>query len=209
MGQVELVVPRGVSERQALRFLQSRQDWVRHHVSRRQLSAPVPQAFPPATIALPLVNEDWRVFQAGGPGRLRLQAAKGRIDLRGTGSREQLRRVLLRWLTERAQAVLTPQLAALAAQHGFTYHQCQVRRQRSRWGSCSSRGVVSLNVALLFQRAEVVRYLLCHELAHTRHMNHSRAFWRCVAECEPDFRSLDAELVRGWSRVPAWVHEIS
>ena len=80
-----------------------------------------------------------------------------------------------------------------------------MRCQRSRWGSCSARGTISLNLALLFQPEDVVRYLLCHELAHTRHMNHSSRFWRLVAECEPRWRELDAALLQGWRNVPQWL----
>jgi len=80
-----------------------------------------------------------------------------------------------------------------------------LRRQRTRWGSCSAAGTISLNVCLMFQRPEVVRYLLVHELCHRRHMNHSARFWSLVASHEPNWRALDAELLRGWQNVPAWV----
>ena len=55
---------------------------------------------------------------------------------------------------------------------------------------CSTRGTVSLNCSLVFLRSEVVRYLFVHELAHTKHMNHSAGFWRLVQALEPDYRRL-------------------
>jgi predicted metal-dependent hydrolase len=119
----------------------------------------------------------------------------------------QMRRALIRWLTQHAQARLGTRLAEVAQQHGFSYSALKLRRQRTRWGSCSARGIISLNLALLFQSPEVLRYLMCHELAHTRHMNHSARFWRCVEECEPRYRSLDAQLRTGWSHVPSWLLE--
>ena len=87
------------------------------------------------------------------------------------------------------------------------YSKIAVRRQRSRWGSCSVRGTISLNCCLLFQRPKVVRYLLIHELSHTLHMNHSKRFWECVAALCPQHETLDAELCAGWRRVPAWVFD--
>jgi len=64
-----------------------------------------------------------------------------------------------------------------------------------------------LNLALLFQPPPVLRYVLLHELAHTRHHDHSRAFWALVASCEPDYRRLDAQLrTQGWRNVPDWLH---
>lgn len=206
-GTVELIVPRGVSERRARAFLESRSEWVRHHVERRRSLASPAESFPPAQITLQMLGESWPVFLACGSGALRLREVGKVLELRGNGTREQQRRCLLRWLARRAELTLSPMLEALAAQHGFKFRELSVRCQRTRWGSCSSRGVISLNLALLFQPPEVVRYLLCHELAHTRHMNHSDRFWRCVEEYEPRFRELDAALCNGWRHVPAWVRE--
>jgi hypothetical protein len=81
----------------------------------------------------------------------------------------------------------------------------QLRWQRTRWGSCSRHGTISLNGCLLFQPPEVLRYLMVHELAHLQHMNHSPRFWHCVARYEPDWKRLDAELLQGWRRVPSWL----
>jgi predicted metal-dependent hydrolase len=201
-------VPRGVSERHALAFFESRQDWVRHHLARRRARPEIAENFPPAQISLALLGEHWRLFQAGGSGRLRLREADGYLELRGVGTKEQVQALLRRWLVARAQPVLAQQLATLAQQHGFEFHGSQVRSQRSRWGSCSARRRISLNVALLFQPPDVVRYLLCHELAHTRHMNHSQKFWQCVAACEPNYQQLDRTLSKeGWRRVPQWLRE--
>ncbi len=206
-GAVELIVPRGVSERRARAFLESRSEWVRQHVERRRSMAPPVESFPPARLTLQLPGESWPVFQSGGAGALRLREVGKVLELRGVGTREQQRRSLLRWLARRAEQSLRPMLETLAAQHGFQFSALRVRCQRTRWGSCSSRGVISLNLALLFQPPDVVRYLLCHELAHTRHMNHSARFWRCVEEHEPRYRELDAALCNGWRNVPAWVRE--
>jgi predicted metal-dependent hydrolase len=176
-------------------------------VERRRALAPLPESFPPKRINLRLTAESWSVFQAGGTGGLRVREAGQVLELRGAGSREQQRRALLRWMCRHAHAVLLPMLDAAAARHGFTFNAMSVRCQRTRWGSCSSKGVISLNMALLFQSPEVVRYLLCHELAHTRHMNHSARFWRCVEDCEPQWRELDVALSQGWRHVPVWTRE--
>jgi predicted metal-dependent hydrolase len=218
-GQVELVVPRGVPEQHAWAFLESRSEWVRHHVARRRAAQPVPEEFPPRLLRLPLLGETWRIFQAGGTGRPRLHAqpsptpslatrtapVTGVLELRGAGSARAWRRCLVTWLKQRAAGAFSERLQQQARLHGFTYAALKVRCQRTRWGSCSAGGTISLNLALLFQPQDVVRYLLCHELAHTRHMNHSARFWRCVASCEPRWRELDKALLQGWRNVPAWI----
>ena len=69
---------------------------------------------------------------------------------------------------------------SLRGELNYSVERVVIRCQRTRWGSCSTRGTVSLNCSLVFLRPEVVRYLFMHELAHTRHMNHSPGFWRLV-----------------------------
>ena len=80
--------------------------------------------------------------------------------------------------------------------------------QRTRWGSCSNSGTISLNAALLFLEPPLVRYLFIHELCHLIALNHSRRFWAAVARYEPDYRGarpaadgcLDAKFRSG--RIP-------
>jgi predicted metal-dependent hydrolase len=121
------------------------------------------------------------------------------------GGAANLRPGLRAWLMRAARDRLEPRVAALAARAGVPYSRVSIRRQRSRWGSCSVRGTISLNVCLLFQRAEVVDYLIVHELMHVGHMNHSARFWQAVERHCPRWRELDRELVQGWRNVPRWV----
>ena len=129
-----------------------------------------------------------------------------RLILEGDLSeRERLRRALTRWLVDRALLGFEQPVASLAARMGAEPQRLQVRCQRTRWGSCSRRGTISLNACLLFQRPEVLRYLIVHELSHLKHMNHSARFWAEVARHEPDWKALDRELLQGWRRVPSWI----
>ncbi|HTE45384.1 MAG TPA: M48 family metallopeptidase, partial [Gemmatimonadaceae bacterium] len=109
------------------------------------------------------------------------------------------------WLMRAARIRLAPRVAALAQAMNVKYSRVSIRRQRSRWGSCSARGTISLNCCLLFQRPEVVDYLIVHELMHVKHMNHSARFWQAVERHCADWRALDRELVQGWRHVPRWV----
>ena len=104
-----------------------------------------------------------------------------------------------------AEERLAPRLLALARELGYPVKRVVIRCQRTRWGSCSTRGTVSLNCSLVFLGMDVVRYLFVHELAHTKHMNHSASFWRLVERIEPDYRRLDRELLASWRIVPGWV----
>ena len=94
------------------------------------------------------------------------------------------------YLIRKAGQVLEPMLARLAAEHGFRLGKVSIRFQRGRWGSCSRARDISLNAQMLFLQPEEVRYVLIHELCHTREMNHSVRFWQEVAKYCPDYQRI-------------------
>jgi len=86
-------------------------------------------------------------------------------------------------LRRKAQSVLPVQLAQLAQLHGFKYSAVKIRKSKSRWGSCSTKGTISLSFYLLLLPEHLIEYVLLHELCHTVHLNHSPAFWALVNKC--------------------------
>ncbi len=84
-------------------------------------------------------------------------------------------------------------LPLLAKQMGVTYSKIQIREQKTRWGSCSSTGALSFNWRLVHHPPAVIEYVLIHELAHRREMNHSKAFWDIVRTHCPEYPKH-----RGW-----------
>ncbi len=206
-GRVEVVVPPRTPRATVSAFLSEHRDWIENRQQAALRQKPPDTPFPPSRIELPAVYESWRVHLAGGAGRIRIRAASdGLLVIAGDlGPSQPLKEALHRWLMRRAQLVLADHLADCAREFGFGYRNLSIRRQKTRWGSCSTRGTISLNCCILFQPPEVLRYLLIHELSHTRHMNHSRAYWETVARCCPDYRSLDRQLLDGWRRVPSWM----
>ena len=96
-----------------------------------------------------------------------------------------------RELRTRAAQELPPQILALAAGHGLAVHRVTIRNQRSRWGSCSPRGHITLNFRLMLMPPDVREYILIHELMHLKQPNHSIRFWRLVEAACPGFRQAE------------------
>jgi len=94
-----------------------------------------------------------------------------------------------------AVATLPPRVFELAARHQLPVRRVSVRDQRSRWGSCSRKGTVSLNWRLVQMPDNVRDYVIWHELMHLREMNHSPRYWREVAAVCPEFQTA-----RRWLR---------
>lgn len=99
-------------------------------------------------------------------------------------------------LRARAARELPPALRELAARHDITVTAVSVRNQRSRWGACSARGAITLNWRLVFVPDFVREYVMLHELMHRKELNHSRRFWRLVAEVCPRHREARQWLLR-------------
>ena len=77
----------------------------------------------------------------------------------------------------KARRRLTRRLKHLAEKHGFTFNRVCIRNQKTRWGSCSHRNNISLNMKIVRLPEELMDYVILHELAHTRFKNHSNDFW--------------------------------
>ena len=91
-------------------------------------------------------------------------------------------------LAEQMRQRLPEKLNRHAASMGVTFGRVTIRCQQTRWGSCSSRGNLNFNCLLMLAPEEVLDYVVVHELAHRKQMNHSAAFWQEVARAKPDYQ---------------------
>lgn len=110
------------------------------------------------------------------------------------------RPAVLVWYEAQAREILGARLAAICAAHALALPPWRLSDARTRWGSLSARGVVSLNWRLVMAPLAVIDYVICHELAHFRERNHSPAFWRAVAALCPDYATARRALRQngGW-----------
>ena len=204
---IEVVIPRHVSRERARAFVAKHRQWIHDTWNRMREQVVDADLTLPESLELRAIGEHWDVHYRRRAGKLARVTARGHIlTVHYDGQHEQpAREALRRWLTERARAHFEHYLPPVCRATGFGFETLQIRGQTSRWGSCSSNGTLSLNYKLLFLEPELVRYLIIHELAHTRYLDHSARFWKLVQQFEPDCKALDQELGESWRDVPAWI----
>lgn len=183
-GTARVTIPCGGSMGAAREFVQRNAHWLEQQL--RQLES------------RPQKNHTWMVgaeilfrgeltrLEAGEPGWIRFGSGTLKAN-----PETNLRPVIERHLRQLATAELPPRLLDLAARHGLTVRRVTVRNQRTRWGSCSRRGTISLNWRLIQTPAFVQDYIFLHELAHLIELNHSERFWQQVERLCPDYRTAE------------------
>lgn len=205
-----VIAPNGVERGRVMRLVASKADWIAERLSefdavRHLVSGAVPVR--PQAFDLPALGESWRVEYRS----TRSQTVGARTDQAGrilvAGAIEDVeacQAALRRWLARHAKVALSTWLANVAQQTGLRYTDLAVKNQRTRWGSCTAHGRVSLNCKLLFLPRELVRYVIAHELCHTLESNHSSRFWAHLRQFEPGSDALHGRMRDAWKLVPTW-----
>lgn len=204
-----VTAPPRVPERVIREFLDERSDWIEQARSRLQAASDErPAALNethPNSIALPALGRTLAIrYETGDRSRWRAPDP-GCVELQGVEHPADANRLLVDVLKSIAREVLEPRVLAFAELHALRPGRITWRNQRSRWGSCSSNGNLSLNVRLLLLDREVCDYVLLHELAHLEYPNHSKGFWAKVESMCADYRLRERELKAASWAMPVWV----
>jgi hypothetical protein len=203
-----VVVPRGFDHNAIPSIVQEKQSWIEkalRDVATQSKTAAQSWTLP-ERITLRAIEEEWRVIYHPAPTSWCTATLKdSRLEIRGSiGDRGAVQAALLRWLHRKTHTHLIPRLQGISAETGLRYNRARVANQRSRWGSYSSRGTISINQKLLFLPPHLVRYVFLHELCHSIQPNHSPRFWALLRKYEPNATTWRKELRAAEKYIPAW-----
>lgn len=201
------------------RTLEGSRDWLeQHHAAMAQARAEYLRELEeplPTMVEFPTAGERWKVVYTStqNPTVARHVTQRQDGDLTGTcwlsgavEDRALCYEALRRFTFARARVALPELLSATAEELDVHYASCRVSNARSRWGSCSSRGVIMLSSNCLFLPPELSYHIMCHELTHISQMNHSPAFHEELDEKDEASAQHARALREAGSHIPAWMN---
>ena len=199
-----LVVPRGFNQKEIPAILESQANWITAGLAKVKITKAL---FRPTSINLPAIEETWNVTYFPTPSKQLAVHEDDYFSLVVSGESEDpynISEALNSWMRQKAQEVFIPWVSRISQEHSLPFNKVTIRRQKTRWGSCSSQKSLNLNQNLLFLPAPLAGYVMTHELAHTKHHNHAPAFWKYLNTLLPDSKRLQKETVGSYSQVPHW-----
>ena len=196
-----MVIPKRFPKKSVPELINRNARWIEQHLLKNKQPSSEPVL--PEEIQLAFDESHWPVIydhQSAVAGSNQI------VIIAGNGEDSDLDKVwqLRNWVRQKAWRLLPPLLEQLSQQTGLSYKKISIRSQKTRWGSCSSNGTISVNDQLLFLPRDTAAYLMIHELCHTQHMNHSASFWRLVEHHCADFRDHEGQLNQARSKIPDW-----
>lgn len=208
-GEVVLVIPRQFAGdfQEIQLFAESCSGWLERILRRIPVADPH-KAVLPEYVRLPLLGLERRlVLQEGATtSGVRIQDDGSCLYVKGAATHTLSACLALQgWVKAQATAPLIRMVEQAARVMGEALAGVQVRGQRSRWGSCSSRRVISINYRLALVTEELARFVILHELCHLRHMDHSPAYRRYLASFEPHWKGFENALRQAWRELPVWI----
>ena len=201
LGKVQVIVPKRFNHQHIPGFITQHSQWI--HKTLQRVDRPQQAAYArPTSMQFPAVDEQWHItYDSQQKKPLIAQHEQHQLNL---CTHIEARALLTQWLHHHARHHLIQQLKIHSEHTGLSYNKVFIKNQKTRWGSCSSKGNINLNRNLLFLPQALVNYVLVHELCHTVHLNHSARFWRLVERHQPDYYQHDKQLHHAHRYIPAW-----
>lgn len=195
-GQLAVLAPNYVDKRQIDQFVASKQQWIKRHLQRQAITTPAPDYL--AQQRLPLLDETLQLrivpdtHSAVSREGLQLWLQLSR-RVKAENQPTKILQLLQSWYQQQAQIWFSERVAFWQRQMAVTVTAVEIKNWRQKWGTCSASGVVSFNWRLMLAPSWVADYVVVHELAHRRYMDHSPAFWQFLMQFYPE-----AKAARSW-----------
>ncbi len=197
-GKILAKVPLGLPVRKAESFIRKRAAWMDKHLRHFEQHPPEPPKRYAEDELHPFLGKHYRLRLRRSPSSS-VQRGKDHLEvaLRDPGDPAAVEKVLRKWYREEALRYMKPRFRELSSSLSFLglpAHSLRFYRMKRRWGSCSARGVITLNTRLVQQAPASIDYVIIHELCHLRVPAHNREFYALLESVLPDWKTRRREL---------------
>lgn len=194
--RVRVTVPTGFTFEYAKNFLENHKEWVLKHLQKQQnlTSGCLPKRYMSGDKFLYRGRSYPLVIEATSSSDFYALFKGSRIIAyvpSGLPPEEQcllVNKLIDKWYIGQAEKILPEQVDYYSRLLAIPYNKLKIKDQKTRWGSCSNKGNINLNWRIIMAPNQVVAYVIIHELAHLRHMNHSKEFWKMVEKYLSDYK---------------------
>lgn len=191
-GQIQVSMPWLAPRVQAVRFVKSKLEWIREQQSETSFTPYSGMLFGKTQQLVIRQNSD--KVRAEQDGKHLIVHFEGSYDPTDIVDVTKIEKAMMRSLRTEAEKILLPRLTELAELYGYTFASSSIKHVVGRWGSCDSNRHIVLSIFLIQLPIEMIDYVIIHELAHTKHMNHSPEFWETVAAMCPEYKLIRKEM---------------
>lgn len=196
-GEIVVSLPPNAHYRDAIRFAESKTDWIlkqKHRIQSKSTLFSPEGSFKTHFHRLVITKGNTeKVYNRVGNGVIQIFIPE-RVNHELPKVQEFIRKTLIDVMRWEAKIYLPKRLKELAELHGFKYQNVSIKNASTRWGSCSSTNNINLNLHLMRIPDRLIDYVLLHELAHTVVKNHGEKFWLLLEQCYPHAKKADREM---------------
>ncbi len=197
-GQISMSVPYSVAFSTAEKFIEEKKNWIIKSQKKIKAKEDKRTVFAPGTefatkYRRMVFIQDQKSFIRTTQKHIEIHYTTS-VNFEDEGIQEFIRKALNEILRAEAKKYLPERTRCLAEKHNFSYEKLSVRNAKTRWGSCSGRNNISLNIHLMRLPDKLIDYVILHELCHTVEKNHGKNFWALLDKVSGNAKALDKAL---------------
>ncbi len=187
--------PKFILEAQLKKLIKEKSNWISNKLAAREANAITPMTWQDGE-TLQLLGSGITLYVEENARNKQPQFNHDSLTIAtpAPDNHELIQRKVIQWYKKQALLDFGRRLALFAAKLNVPTPPLKLSNARTRWGSCSSRGDIRMNWRLLQAPPHLINYVICHELAHLKEMNHSTKFWAIVASLYPDYKAAEKDL---------------
>ncbi len=199
---IRVTIPHGVPEKEAIRFIQERYDWIEKNLGKmratenRRTIYDENSSFRTRSRYLVIRRPDSESVTSRITKKVINLSVPVNMDIADFEIQERIRAAIHKALRKEAKEYLPQRTDELALAHNLLFKEVRIRNNKTRWGSCTGDNKIYLNLHLMRLPDYLIDYVILHELAHTQIKNHSRTFWNLLDSICPGSKNLDKDLNR-------------